>query len=231
MATKQVTLRTLKGEPGVDPRQTYFYTGSDGSIYLHVTKSTKVDPTQPSENIRMTQSDGVTPYGNIIDFGRNAASWIYGDDTNRQILTQNLPQFENILNANPTFTPFNKKLKEDELWDVKYEAPKEDLLEEFKKETFEDSMLYYNTGNIKGAELLNLTLEKYGIKAVPKGWYGIDIKDKDDNLLESISVDKDKGDRENYFKLLKGAVEKNLRKQQPQQQQTPKTTTKPAPER
>jgi hypothetical protein len=227
MATKQVTLRTIKGEPGVDPRQTYFYTGSDGSIYLHVTKSTKADPTQPSVNIRMTQSDGVTPYGNIIDFGRNAASWIYGDDINRKILSQNLPQFDNVLNANPTFTPFNTKLKEDELWDVKYEAPAEELLEEFKKETFDDSTLYYNTGNIKGAEILNITLDKYGIKAVPKGWYGIDIKDEDGNVLKSISVDKDKGDRENYFKLLKDAVEKHLRKPQPQQPQTPKPT--PAP--
>jgi hypothetical protein len=133
MATKQVTLRTLQGEPGVDPRQTYFYTGDDGSVYLHVTKSATVDPTQPSANIRMTQSDGVTPYGNIIDFGRNAASWIYGDATNRQILTQNLPQFENILNANPTFTPFNKKLKEDELWDVKYEVEAEDPLASITK--------------------------------------------------------------------------------------------------
>lgn len=223
MATKQVTLRTLQGEPGVDPRQTYFYTGSDGSIYLHVTKSATVDPTQPSANIRMTQSDGVTPYGNIIDFGRNAASWIYGDATNRQILTQNLPQFENILNANPTFRPFDKNKKENELWDVKYEAPANDLLEEFKKETFEDNTLYYNTGNKKGAQLLNLTLEKYGIQAVPNGWYGIDIKDKNNNVLASISVDKDENDRKNYFTLLKGAVEKHLRKQQ----QTPKTTTKP----
>jgi hypothetical protein len=219
MATKQVTLRTLQGEPGVDPRQTYFYTGEDGSVYLHVTKSATVDPTQPSANIRMTQSDGVTPYGNIIDFGRNAASWIYGDDTNRQILTQNLPQFESILNANPTFTPFNTKLKEEELWDVKYEAPTDDLLEEFRKEKFEDSDLYWGTGNKKGAELLNTKLEKYGITAVPNGYYGIDIQDKNGNVLKSISVDSSKTNRNQYFTLLKDAVEKHLRKSQPQPQQ------------
>ena len=229
MATKQVTLRTLQGEPGVDPRQTYFYTGSDGSIYLHVTKSATVDPTQPSANIRMTQSDGVTPYGNIIDFGRNAASWIYGDATNRQILTQNLPQFESILNANPTFTPFNIKLKEDELWDVKYVAPTDDLLEEFGKEKFEDSTLYYNTGNKDAAELLSRKLKKYGMKAVPNGSYEIDIQDKDGKVKTTITVSAYKSTRDKSYEKLKGAVEEYLTESQ--QQQTPKPPTKPGNER
>lgn len=229
MATKQVTLRTLQGEPGVDPRQTYFYTGSDGSIYLHVTKSATVDPTQPSANIRMTQSDGVTPYGNIIDFGRNAASWIYGDATNRQILTQNLPQFENILNANPTFRPFDKNKKEKELWDVKYEAPANDLLEEFGKEKFEDSTLYYNTGNKDAAELLSRKLKKYGMKAVPNGSYEIDIQDKDGKVKTTITVSSYKSTRDKSYEKLKGAVEEYLTESQ--QQQTPKPPTKPGNER
>lgn len=187
MATKQVTLRTLKGEPGVDPRQTYFYTGSDGSIYLHVTKSAKVDPTQPSENIRMTQSDGVTPYGNIIDFGRNAASWIYGDDTNRQILTQNLPQFENVLNANPTFTPFNIKLKEDELWDVKYKVEAEDPLISFEKNESKDIVpSLFNENNAVVANRLTTSLKKYGITATANGTWGVDIKDKDGNTITQV---------------------------------------------
>ncbi len=167
MATKQVTLRTLQGEPGVDPRQTYFYTGEDGSVYLHVTKSATVDPTQPSANIRMTQSDGVTPYGNIIDFGRNAASWIYGDATNRQILTQNLPQFENILNTNPTFTPFKKDLKEKELWDVKYEAPAEDPLKAVQDKL---TLSIFGKGEKAAATSLQNALSGYGITAVQTSW-------------------------------------------------------------
>lgn len=167
MATKQVTLRTLQGEPGVDPRQTYFYTGKDDSVYLHVTKSATVDPTQPSANIRMTQSDGVTPYGNIIDFGRNAASWIYGDATNRQILTQNLPQFENILNTNPTFTPFKKELKEKELWDVKYEAPAEDPLKAVQDKL---TLSIFGKGETDAATSLQNALSGYGITAVETSW-------------------------------------------------------------
>lgn len=119
--------------------------------------------------------------------------------------------------------PLNRNYKKLNLTEI--EAPKKDLLEEFKNEKFEDSTLYLGTGNVTGAKKLNLTLEKYGIEAVPNGYYGIDIKDKDGNLLQSISVDMDKGDRDNYFTFLRAAVEKHLRNKQSQQQQqqTPKT--------
>ena len=55
--------------------------------------------------------------------------------------------------------------------------------------------------------------------------FKLQIKDKDGNLLQSISVDMDKGDRDNYFTFLRAAVEKHLRNKQSQQQQqqTPKT--------
>lgn len=115
MASKQNTLRTLKGEPGIDPNQTYFYTAKDGSVYLHVTKAYNVDNNMPSENIRMTYPNG-TPYGDLQTFGEQASSWMFGDTESRKVLKENKKQFDAELLQNPNFNPFDLNKKENELW-------------------------------------------------------------------------------------------------------------------
>ena len=168
---------------------------------------------------------------NVKRFGTDVGSAVYGDE----LVTTYLNDFESdLVNKHSIYSKTwgDDATRDVETW-TKAEVPTDDLLEEFKKEKFADSDLYWGTGNKKGAELLNTKLEKYGITAVPNGYYGIDIKDKDGNVLKSISVDSSKTNRDQYFTLLKDAVEKHLRKpqQQSQQQETPKSPTKPGNER
>jgi len=113
MKKKQETLRTLRGDGDVVPDETYFKTGSDGSIYLHVTRSTD----GASEDIKMTNKDG-TPYQDVVTFGRSVGSWLYGSDTSKKILLENLPQFEAALSQTPTFNVFDLNQKQPELWDL-----------------------------------------------------------------------------------------------------------------
>jgi hypothetical protein len=179
MDTKQNTLGTIQGEPGVSPGGTYFVTGADGSIYLRVTKSALVDPSMPSKDIRMTNSDG-SPYGDLQTFGETAASWIYGDKESRSVLSENKKQFDAELLKNPNFVNFNKNKKQKELWDLpKPEAESQSPYEQFTSEQGSKKDItaaVFTTDNETTASTLTTILQPYGITAKANGYYGVTVE-------------------------------------------------------
>ena len=210
---RQTVLKGLQSYPGVNQGGDLWFSEENNGKdkYLNIISNSG------SSTRFAFEKDGVPVP--LEQFGMAVAPWIYGD---ANIVTEQNAAFKTALEPYKVYskdwgTGVGDKNREIELW-KKREAPKEDLLEKFKKETFEDSTLYWGTGNKTGAKKLNLILKKYGIKAVPNGYYGIDIKDEGDNLLESISVDSSKTNRDNYFTFLKAAVEEHLKNKQPQQQ-------------
>jgi hypothetical protein len=219
METKQDTLGTIQGEPGVDPQGTYFFTGSDGSIYLRVTKSAEVDASMPSKDIRMTNSDG-SPYSDLQTFGEIASSWIYGDKENRSILRENKKQFDAELLKNPNFNRFDPTKKQPELWDVKTEAKGQTPYEQFTSKTGSKNNIkasVFTTDNATTASTLTTLLQPYGITAKANGYYGVTVEIPGYGPLELVSeygnvdakgaktqVEKLLGTIEPYIKGLKG---------------------------
>jgi hypothetical protein len=124
MAKKQETLKILQADGEVIPSQTYYKTGKNGEVFLHVTRKSDGEST----DIKITNEDG-TPYQDVVTFGRTAASWLYGGEISNKILMENQAQFDAALNVTPNFTPFDPDKKQNELWDRP--AIKEEVVDPF----------------------------------------------------------------------------------------------------
>jgi hypothetical protein len=124
MAKKQETLKILQADGEVIPSQTYYKTGKNGEVFLHVTRKSDGEST----DIKITNEDG-TPYQDVVTFGRTAASWLYGGEISNKILMENQAQFDAALNVTPNFAPFDPNKKQNELWDRP--AVKEEVVDPF----------------------------------------------------------------------------------------------------
>ena len=205
MEKKQQTLTVLQGDGEVMPSGTYFKTGKGNEVFLHITRKSDGEST----DIKMTNADG-SPNGDVISFGRAAASWLYGSDVSKKVLLENDAEFVSALNVTPNFTQFDPTKKDAPLWDPPPPPAFDFFVEENKKSEggggfWGESLLDLDRDKVK--EKLDGSLKKYGnfkvisrykiIGVTPTSFVDVQKLDKKGNVVDSVTITPNWGGKNN----------------------------------